>query len=113
MKTSMKRRFLFPTLRSKIALFIIILLLITAALFSLVTIQTMNRRIVDEVVKRAESLGRSTAALAPYSILSEDLLGADNIMSKIKDANPHIEYAMVTDTDRKILVHTDVTKRGE
>ncbi|HWR73772.1 MAG TPA: HD-GYP domain-containing protein [Nitrospirota bacterium] len=109
----MKRRFLLPTLRSKIALFIIILLFITASLFSLVTIQTMNRRIMDEVVKRAESLGRSTAALAPYSILSEDLLGADNIVSKIKDANPDVEYAAVTDTNRKILVHTDVTKRGE
>jgi putative nucleotidyltransferase with HDIG domain len=111
--TPMKRIVLFPTVRSKIALFIIILLLITASLFSLLTVQTMNRHIVDEVIKRAESLGRSTAALAPYSILSEDLLGTDNIVSKIKDANPDVEYAAVTGTDMKILVHTDVTKRGE
>jgi putative nucleotidyltransferase with HDIG domain len=113
LKKLITRIVLFPTLRFKIALFIILLLLITASLFSLLTVQTMNRRIVDEVIKRAESLGRSTAALAPYSILSEDLLGTDNIVSKIKDANPDVEYAAVTDTDRNIIVHTDVAKRGE
>lgn len=110
--TSIKRSVLFPTLRSKIALSIILLLLITASLFSLLTVQTMNRHIMREVVKRAESLGKSTAALAPYSILSEDLLGTDNIVSKIKDANPDVEYAAVTDADMRILVHTDVAKRG-
>jgi putative nucleotidyltransferase with HDIG domain len=112
LKKVIRRIVLFSTLRFKIALFIIILLLITASLFSLLTIQTMSRHIAREVIKRAESLGKSTAALAPYSILSGDLLGTDNIVSKIKDANSDVEYAAVTDTDMKILVHTDIAKRG-
>lgn len=107
------RTTLLSTLRFKIAFFIVILLLITATLFSLLTIQTMNRHILDEVVKRAESLCKSMAALAPYSILSSDLLGIDNIVSKAKDANADVEYVAVTNADMKILAHTDVARRGE
>ena len=104
---------LFTALRFKIAFFIIILLLITASIFSLLTIQTMNRHILDEVMKRAESLCKSTAALAPYSILAGDLLGTDNIVSKVKGANSDVEYVAVTNIEMKILAHTDVAKRGE
>jgi putative nucleotidyltransferase with HDIG domain len=104
---------LLSTLRFKIALFIVILLLVTASLFSLITVQTMDRHILDEVIKRAESLCKSTAALAPYSILSSDLLGIDNIVSKIKDANADVEYVAVTNAEMKILAHTDITRRGD
>jgi putative nucleotidyltransferase with HDIG domain len=104
---------LLSTLRFKIAFFIIILLLITASLFSLITVQTMNRHIMDEVIKRAESLCKSMAALAPYSILSGDLLGIDNIASKAKGANADVEYVVVTNAEMKILAHTDIARRGE
>lgn len=107
------RTALHTTLRFKIALFIVILLLVTASLFSLITLQTMNRHILDEVIKRAESLCKSTAALAPYSMLSSDLLGIDNIVSKVKDANTDVEYVAVTNAEMKILAHTDIARRGE
>jgi len=104
---------LLTTLRFKIAFFIIILLLITASLFSLITIETMNRHIMDEVIKRAESLCKSMAALAPYSILSSDVLGIDNIVSKAKGANTDVEYVAVTNDEMKILAHTNVAQRGQ
>ena len=107
------RATLLTTLRFKIALFIIILLLITASMFSILTIQTMNRHILDEVIKRGESLSKSTAAVAPYSILAGDFLGIDYIASKVKEANADVEYVAVTNTGMKILAHTDVTQRGE
>ncbi|HYA88470.1 MAG TPA: hypothetical protein VEI57_15560, partial [Nitrospirota bacterium] len=66
---------LLTSLRFKISVFIVVLLLITASIFSAITIQTMNRNITEEVIKRAESLCRSTAALAPYSMLANDVLG--------------------------------------
>ncbi len=103
---------LFSTLRFKIALFIVILLLVTASIFSFLTAQSMNRHILDEVIKRTESLCRSTAALAPYSILSGDELGMDNIVSKVKEANADVEYVAVTDAFMKVLAHTEVAKRG-
>jgi putative nucleotidyltransferase with HDIG domain len=104
---------LLTTLRFKIAFFIVILLLITASLFSIITVETMNRHIMDEVIKRAESLCKSMAALAPYSILSSDLLGIDNIVSKAKGANTDVEYVAITNAEMKILAHTNVARRGE
>jgi putative nucleotidyltransferase with HDIG domain len=102
---------LFTSLRFKISVFIIALLLITASLFSAITLRIMNRHMMEEVIKRAESLCRSTAALVPYSMLANDVLGIDNIVTKVKEANADVEYVAVTDTSMKILAHTDVDKR--
>ena len=73
----------------------------------------MHRHIRAEVIKRAESLCKSTAAVAPYSLLSGDILGIDNIVSKVKSANADVEYVIVTNSKMKIIAHTDVVKRGE
>lgn len=103
----------FTTLRSKIALFIIVLLLVTAGIFSFITVQTMNSRITDEVTKRAEALCKSTAALAPYSMLAGDVLGMDNIVTKVKGANPDVDYVAVTNADMRTVASTRVTERGK
>ncbi len=102
---------LFTSLRFKISVFIVVLLLLTASIFSILTLQTMNRNIMEEVIKRAESLCKSTAALASYSMLANDVLGIDNIVSKVREANPDVEYVAITDTNMKVLAHTDVAKR--
>ena len=103
----------FTTLRSKIALFIIVLLLVTAGIFSFLTVQTMNSRITDEVTKRAEALCKSTAALAPYSMLAGDVLGLDNIVAKVKGANPDVDYVAVTNAALRTVAHTQVKERGK
>ncbi len=103
----------FKTLRFKISFFIIILLLVTTFLFTLITVPSMNRYVLNEIIKRTESLSKSVAAIAPYSILSGDLLGTDNVNWKIKEANNDVEYAPITNNESKILVHTDFTKVGE
>ena len=103
----------FTTLRSKIALFIIVLLLVTAGIFSFLTVQTMNSRITDEVTKRAEALCKSTAALAPYSMLAGDVLGLDNIVAKVKGANPDVDFVAVTNTAMQAVAHTRVKERDK
>jgi len=102
----------FKKIRVKAALFVLLLLFSVTAGLYLITQRTMNRRIVSEVVKRAESLCRSTASAAGYSISSQDLLGLDNLVFKIKSTNPDIEYIAITDTNGKILVHNDVSQIG-
>jgi putative nucleotidyltransferase with HDIG domain len=100
-------------IKFKIAVLITVLLLLTASIFSFLTVQTMSRHIADEVIKKAESLGKSAAALSAYSILSGDMLGIDNTVSKIKETNADIEYIAVTDKSMKILAHDLVERRGE
>ena len=102
---------LFTSLRFKISVFIIVLLLITTSIFSVITLQTMKRNIMGEVIKRAESLCKSTAALAPFSMLANDVLGIDNLVSKVREANSDVEYVAVTDTSMKVIAHTDIAKR--
>ncbi len=111
-ENDMKLKKFFTTIRFKISVFIIVLLLVTASIFSFLTMQTMDRHILDEVIKRGELLGKSTAALASYSLLASDLLGMDTIVAKIKDANADVEYVSLTDTTFTVLTHTDLTKRG-
>jgi len=103
----MKISFL-TTLRFKITLFITTLLLVTATLFTLLTVQTMN-----SLMKRAEALSKSIAAVAPYSILAGDLLAIDNISWRVKEANEDIQYAAVTNSRFEILTHTDMSKIGQ
>jgi sensor histidine kinase regulating citrate/malate metabolism len=100
-------------IRVKAAVFVLLLLFSVTAGLYLITQRTMNRRIVAEVVKRAESLCRSTASAAGYSISSRDLLGLDSLVAKIKSINPDIEYIVITDMDGRILVHSDVSQAGE
>jgi len=98
---------------SKAALFVFLLLIVTSSGFYGITVRIINRHILDEVLTRAESLGRSVASPAGYSLISEDLPGLDTLAVKIKDANPDIEYIAITDTGGKILVHSDTQKMGQ
>ncbi len=103
----------FKRIRVKAALFVLLLLFSVTAGLYLITLRIMNQRIVGEVVRRAESLCRSTASAAGYGISSRDLLGLDNLVFRIKSINPDIEYIAITDTDGKVLVHNDVSRTGE
>jgi len=103
----------FTTLRFKISLFVIILLIVTACLFTFITVRSMNQYVLDEIIKRTVSLTKSVAAVAPYSILANDLLGIDNISWKVKEANKDVEYVAITDSGGKILSHTNVSLLGE
>jgi HD-GYP domain-containing protein (c-di-GMP phosphodiesterase class II) len=53
------------------------------------------------------------ASTAGYSIFSQDLLGLDNLVYKIKRSNADIEYIAVIDNDGAILVHNEVNRTGE
>jgi putative nucleotidyltransferase with HDIG domain len=99
------------TLSFKLSLFIVVLVLVTTLVFSLITLRTMDRYIMDEVMKRAEALGKSAAELASYGILSHDMLGLDTIATKIKGANPDVEYVAIVRNSMTILAHSDIGQR--
>lgn len=102
---------LFRMLSFKLSLFIVLLVLATTFVLSLIILRTADQHITDEVMKRAETLGKSAAELASYSILSQDLLGLDAIASKIKGANPDVEYVAIVRNSMVVLAHSDIGKR--
>jgi len=103
----------FRNIRVKTSLLVLLLLIATTLVSYTVTVQIMHDRILNEVVKRAESLSRSIAATAGYSSILQDILGLDTLVSKVKDSNQDIENVAIVDTGGKILVHSDVDKTGE
>ncbi len=100
-------------IRLKLSFFVLILLVGTTFAFYIITIKFINKQIVDEVIKRAEALSQSIAASAGYSFLSKDLLGLDNIVFQLKESNPDVVYLAIIEPDNKVIVHSDIKKKGE
>ncbi len=102
--------FPFKNIRFKTALFVLLLLVITTFIFYVVTTNIMKRHFTDEIIARATSLSASIASTAGYSFSSQDFLGLDNIVFKIKESNPDIEYIAIVDTEMNAVVHSDIKK---
>jgi hypothetical protein len=80
----------FRKIRVKASLYVLVLLTSATLAFSIIALRIMNQNILGEVVKRVETLCRGTAAVAGYSLISQDLLGLDNIVYRVKATNPDI-----------------------
>ena len=89
------------------------LLCVTITVSYVATVAIMKQSVLDEITKRAISLSRNIAAVGAYSLLSNDLLGLDNIVCKSKSSNEDVEYITILDTDMKALVHSNISMRGK
>src|SRR5512138_290983 len=81
-----RKRFRSASLRFKIAFFVVILLTCTSFALCIITVQVMNKYVLDEIIKRGESVGKSIAASAGYSLLAKDLLSLDNLVYRAKSS---------------------------
>jgi putative nucleotidyltransferase with HDIG domain len=104
---------MFRTIRFKLSLFVFILLTFTTVVFFLATVKILDRVILNEIIKRAESLSKSSAASAAYNLISGDVLGMDHLVFKGKESNRDVEYIAIIDTRMNVMAHSDIKKRGE
>ena len=104
---------MFRTIRFKLSAFVFLLLIFTTFVSFLTTIKILNRFILNEIIKRAESLSRSSAAVAAYSLISGDVLGMDHVVFKGKESNGDVEYMAVINPKMIVMAHSDMRKRGE
>jgi len=109
----MSERFKSASLRFKIAFFTVILLTGTSLVLCIMTIQIMNNYVLNEIIKRGESVGKSIAASAGYSLLSRDLLALDTLVYKAKLSNSDMPYVAIVDPNMKVVVHSDTPMIGE
>jgi HD-GYP domain-containing protein (c-di-GMP phosphodiesterase class II) len=109
----MSKRFHSASLRFKIAFLTVILLTGTSFVLCIMTIQIMNNYILSEIIKRGESVGKSIAASAGYSILSRDLLGLDTLVYKAKSSNSDMPYVAIVDPAMEVIVHSNTPMIGE
>ena len=66
----------------------------------------MNSYVLNEIIKRGKSVGRSVAASAGYSLLSKDLLSLDNLVFKAKSSNSDMKYVAILGVNKKITAHS-------
>ena len=109
----MTQRYRSASLRFKIAYFVVILLTSSSFILCIITVQIMNNYILNEVIKRGESVGKTIAASAGYNLLSKDLLGLDNLVFKAKSSNSDMLYVAILDPDNKTVVHSATEMIGE
>jgi putative nucleotidyltransferase with HDIG domain len=109
----MTQRYRSASLRFKIAFFVVILLTSTSFILCIITVQIMNNYILNEIIKRGESVGKSIAASAGYNLLPKDLLGLDNLVFKAKSSNSDMLYVTIVDPDMKTVVHSATEMIGE
>jgi HD-GYP domain-containing protein (c-di-GMP phosphodiesterase class II) len=100
-------KFQSASLRFKIAFFTVLLLTITSLALFMVTLRITDDYILNEIIKRGESVSRSVAASAGYSLLSRDLLGLDNLVFKAKSSNRDVMYAAIIDPDMKVVADSE------
>ncbi len=104
---------LMQSIRVKASLYVVVLITATTLVFYLIAMQIMDSYIQAEVLKRADSLSNGIGSTAGYSFMSGDMLGLDNMVYRIKDANKDVEYIAITDPDMKTIVHSDMNKEGQ
>jgi HD-GYP domain-containing protein (c-di-GMP phosphodiesterase class II) len=109
----MTQRYRTASLRFKIAFFVVILLTSTSFILCIITVQIMNNYIQNEIIKRGESVGKSIAAAAGYSLLSRDLLGLDTLVFNAKSSNGDMPYVAIVDPHMKTVVHSETPMMGE
>lgn len=103
---------LFSNISAKATAYVVVLL--TAAILAAYSaaIHTMNEEVRESIIRRAESLGRSIASAAGYHLILNDLLALDNLVFKVKAANPDITSIAVIGAGGEIIVHSDPAKTG-
>ena len=108
-----KQRYRSASLRFKISFFVVVLLTSTSFILSITTVKIMNHYILNEIIKRGESVGKSIAAPAGYNILQEDPLGLANLVFKAKSSNSDMLYVAIVDPDMRTIIHSDTGRVWE
>lgn len=103
----------FNKIKFKISGLVFVMLLAGTVVLYLITVAIMNRNILNEVLKRSETLARSVAASAGYSLLAKDFLALDNMVFKMRESNQDVEFIAVADARMKVIAHSDISGTGK
>jgi putative nucleotidyltransferase with HDIG domain len=102
----------FSSLNTRVTAYVLALLGAAIVCSYYVTIHTMDREVSESIIRRAESLSRSISSAAGYHLILKDILALDNMVYKVKTANPDITSIAVIGEEEEIIVHTEIGKAG-
>jgi putative nucleotidyltransferase with HDIG domain len=100
------------SLRFKIACLVVTLLACTSFAFCIITVQIMNKSLLNEIMKRGESVGKNLAKAAGQSLLSNDVSSLDRLLLQAKLSNNDIEYAAIVTSDNETIARSEMKTGG-
>lgn len=103
----------FGRLGLKLSLLSMALITLLTVGSAVIVIDIMDDFLFREMVKRGSALAVSTATPAGYSLLAEDLLGLDHLVSKIEESQSDILYVAIVDPQGRLLAHSRLKEMGE
>ena len=100
------------SLRLKIACLVLTLLACTSFTLCIITVQIMNKSLLNEIIKRGESVGKNLAKAAGQSLLPKDVSSLDRLLLQTKLSDSDIEYVAIVTPDNKIIAHSEIKMSG-
>lgn len=100
------------SIRFKATFFVTALLVTVTIAFYLITMNVMSRHLLEEVIKKAESMCRSISVSAGYSFISSDILGLDHVVHEVRKRNSDVDYIAIIDVSSEVIVHSDMKQTG-
>jgi len=99
-------------IRLKMALITVVLIAATTFGAAAVIISIMNQTLLESLLREGASVALSAASPAGFSILEEDQLALDNLVSKISESQPDVAYMGIVDNFGTILAHSRLAMAG-
>jgi len=99
-------------IRLKLVLITLILIALTTLGSSLVVISVMDESLLESLIQRGSAIAQSVATPAGFSILSNDRLALDNLVTKIKESQDDVDYLAIVDRKGLILAHNRLAEAG-
>ena len=107
-----REQFRSSSLSFKIAFLVVTLLACTSFTLSITTVQIMNKYVLNEIIKRGESVSKNVAASAAHSLLYNDLQSLNQLVLQTNLSNTDMDYVAILTPDNKIIAHSK-TKTGD
>jgi len=108
----LKGNFLGTSIRLKISLVILLLVALITLASSVILMRIMDSYILEALLNKGVSMGRSVATVAGYHMLSGDRLALDTLTSTIADFQDDVLYVAAVDKGGAIRAHSTVGLTG-
>ncbi len=97
----------------KLAMLIITLLALTSFGISLAVISIMDDLQLQSMIERGAAVTTAAASPASFSMLAEDRLALDNLVSRLGVSQPDLDYIAIVDGSGFIVAHNHLERSGQ
>ena len=100
-------------IRLKLFGFLLPLVFLLIVSVTLIVTAVTKSTLRNDLLQRGAAVSRVVALSAGHSLLANDPLGLDRLVSETKKSDPNIAFVSIRDTSDTVVAHDRVTERGK